>query len=652
MELNVLNQRYQLLEQLGAGGMATVYRAYDQLLDRPVAVKVLRPLYANDQSFRERFLSEARAAARLDHPNIVRIYDVGESEDQQPYIIMELVEGQDLKTLIQAQRPLPMPQALNLARQICSGVGYAHRTGIVHCDLKPENILVTPTGQAKVADFGIARVLQDGLRTTEKEVVVWGSPHYLSPEQAAGETPVPASDVYSIGVIMYEMLTGVPPFHSEDPTELLTKHLRETPAPLTSLNPRIPPQIEWMILKVLAKESAHRYRNAEQFGLALTAYVQQGSEMTAPQNTLTPPPPPHIDATVAITPPPYSAPSVTPMKGAALSQEPENNSPDWFLGVLLVVAFVAVVGLIPLYMSAWRLYQTAPPMPGPTLEVTETVLPTEPGAIVTVPSLLGLTAPDAQRLIEGLGLRLTVLGEQESADATPGAIIVQQPNAGTRVSDNTEVQVVIAAGRSYVLPELIGYSLDGVRTGLETEGLLIVTEEIWSTEPAGRILGQLPPAGLEVRAGATVTLTISGGVEQPLPLQVNLNNQVMLEEAFIQRASFRAGSPLPLTLRWRCLQPLAPSYKVFVHLLSLNGQQLIAQRDVEPVSGLRPTNTWQPGELIIDPHQITIPNGTPAGTYQLRVGLYIPEGRLPVVDSGKTQVIEHSIFITNIEITP
>ncbi|HHE71458.1 MAG TPA: serine/threonine protein kinase, partial [Chloroflexi bacterium] len=224
MKPTILNDRYRLTELIGAGGMATVYHGEDLLLERPVAVKFLREPYASDPEARQRFLHEARAAAKLDHPNVVHIYDVGVAAGGQPYIVMELVRGEDLKSLIRREAPLTVPHALALIRQVCAGVGEAHRAGIVHCDLKPQNILVNENGQVKVTDFGIARAARAEEEGDAHVEVVWGSPHYLSPEQARGEHPTPASDVYSIGIVLYEMLAGVPPFHDPDPAVLALKH--------------------------------------------------------------------------------------------------------------------------------------------------------------------------------------------------------------------------------------------------------------------------------------------------------------------------------------------------------------------------------------------------------------------------------------------
>ena len=649
MKPTILNQRYRLFDLVGAGGMATVYRGEDLLLERTVAIKFLREPYASDPIFRERFLGEARAAARLDHPGIVRIYDVGQDEGNHPYIVMEIVEGEDLKTLIRRNGPLPVAQALNLTRQISAGVGHAHRAGIVHCDLKPQNILVTQKGETKVADFGIARAFrrEDGT-AQQQDDVVWGSPHYISPEQVRGEHPTPASDVYSIGVIMYEMLTGVPPFHDPDPAVLAMKHLREEPVPLRSLNPRVPPGLEALVRRALAKNPADRFQNADQLAIAINAYMQQGESHTRPQDAIAPavidslrtPPPPTVAA--AISEPISHTQPVTVSEGL-----------DFMLWALIGVAAIAVIGLIPLWIFVYQNYTQ--PASIPTTHVA-TVTPTSAvaEAVVSVPNLTGLSAPDAQRLAEDLGLHVEVLGEQESTDARPGAILEQTPGPGNRVPVDTTISVVLAAGRPLTLQDVVGYNIndDNVRVqeGLEAEGLLIHVEKVWSTELEGLILEQDPAVGTLVRAGDTITLTVSGGTSLPIPLEVNLNNQIMLEDARVSQLHYRPGDSVAVTLRWRSIQSTDKSYKVFVHLLTPDMQTLIAQRDIEPMNGLRPTNTWTPGEIINDPHQVLLPENTPAGTYQIRVGLYDPAGRLSVVDPGQAQVLDDTIFITTFEV--
>jgi serine/threonine-protein kinase len=618
------------------------------LLERTVAVKFLREPFASDPAFRERFLGEARAAARLDHPNIVRIYDVGEDEGNHPYIVMEIVEGEDLKTSIRRDGPLSVSQALNLTHQICAGVGLAHRAGIVHCDLKPHNILVTYQGQAKVADFGIARAFHEEGRTSQEEPedVVWGSPHYIAPEQAMGKIPTPATDVYSIGVMLYEMLTGVPPFHDPDPTALALKHVQEEPVSLRSLNPRIPPGLEQLVRRALSKDPTARYHNADQLGMAIGAYMQQGAEYTQTQAAVS------VAHTDALLTPPAGAPGMEPESTQPVAVQ---GGPDFMLWALIGIAAIAVIGLIPLWIFVYQAYMAPVTVPiGSVTPPTATVA--VDGEIVSVPNLTGLSAPDAQRLVESLGLRLEILGERETIDAQPGAVIEQTPTPGNRVEADTIVSVVLAAGRALILQDVVGLNLNDpnvqVQAGLEADGLLVFIEPIWSTEPAGVILQQMPDAGTEVRAGNTITLTVSGGTNLPIPMQVNLNNQVMLEDARISQLVFRPGDTVGLTFRWQALQTIPSSYKVFIHVLTLDFGTAVAQRDIEPMNGLRPTNSWAPGEIISDPHQLQLPQNTPAGTYQIRAGLYVPEGRMPVVDAGQTQVTDNTIFITTIQVGP
>ncbi len=241
--------------------MAVIYKAQDLALGRTVAIKVLRPSLTGDPSFLARFRQEARNVANLQHPNIVTLYDVGQDGNTY-YMVMEYIEGQDLKRLIRASAPFTVDRALNLAIQICAGIGYAHRAGLVHADVKPQNVLVTADDNVKVTDFGIAQALSL-TQPEEKQSVVWGSPHYFAPEQASGETPTPASDVYAIGIVMFEMLTGKLPYNGADQQELALAHIREQVPHVVDLNPSIPVHLDRIIYKVMAKEPASRYRTAD-----------------------------------------------------------------------------------------------------------------------------------------------------------------------------------------------------------------------------------------------------------------------------------------------------------------------------------------------------------------------------------------------------
>ncbi|MEK6221108.1 MAG: protein kinase [Chloroflexota bacterium] len=266
-EKSLLKERYQLEEIIGQGGMAVVYRGRDRMLERNVAVKILKDNYARDNTFRERFRQEAKAAANLSHPNIVTVYDFGMA-DEQLFIVMEFVPGKDLSTIIKDRGRLELRRAMKLAIKACKGVGYAHRAGLVHCDIKPHNFMVTEDHQLKVMDFGIARLLST-IHPDEESDIVWGSPQYFSPEQAVGQAPSPASDVYSLGVVIYQMITGQPPFIGKSAQELARLHRQAQPIAPREINPFIPEELNEVVLKVLSKEPAARYRTADQLGRVL-----------------------------------------------------------------------------------------------------------------------------------------------------------------------------------------------------------------------------------------------------------------------------------------------------------------------------------------------------------------------------------------------
>ena len=280
----ILNGRYRLLERAGSGGMATVYKAQDLMLRRLVAVKLLHESLTDNEEFLQRFQREAHAAANLSHPNIVTVHDIGQ-DGHRHYIVMEFISGRTLKSVIRdyVQRegaPLQVARSLALATQICAGIGYAHRAGLVHCDVKPQNVLVTRDDRVKVADFGIARAMSQSSMHTAS--LLWGTPHYFAPEQATGEPATPASDVYAIGIIIFEMLSGQLPFEADTLPALALMHLHDPPPLITKLNPAVPVQLEQIINKVLSKEPAGRYRTAGQLERILRSYSESSQQDTGP----------------------------------------------------------------------------------------------------------------------------------------------------------------------------------------------------------------------------------------------------------------------------------------------------------------------------------------------------------------------------------
>jgi serine/threonine-protein kinase len=336
----LLNKRYQLLQQIGSGGMAEVFRARDAMLERYVAIKVLRPDYTGNDAFQERFRQEARAAANLSHPNIVTVHDFGLDQGRL-FIVMEHVPGSDLKSLLRERGRFTIEETIPLLVQACAGIGYAHRAGLVHCDVKPHNMLVTPDKRLKVTDFGIARALAT-IHPEERSEVVWGSPQYFSPEQAAGEPPSPASDVYSLGIVLYETLTGSLPFIAATPEELGRMHLEARPQAIHEYLPEIPESLEQIVAKVLSKEPSARYRTADQLGRVLMKFGTQRE--TPPSLALTP----EVSST-------YHEESETEYEADAEAMVTPFEV-DWLSVVLGLLALIAVGGLIPFWMWVYFVY--------------------------------------------------------------------------------------------------------------------------------------------------------------------------------------------------------------------------------------------------------------------------------------------------------
>jgi serine/threonine-protein kinase len=636
----VLNNRYRLLAQVASGGMAVVYKAHDLTLNRIVAVKILRESFAEDPNFRARFQSEAQAAANLAHPNIVTVYDFGQ-DGTRSYIVMEYVEGRDLKNVIRTEAPLPIDRAIDLMVQACAALGYAHRAGLVHCDVKPQNLIVTPDGRLKVTDFGIARAISQSM--PQNVETVWGTPHYFSPEQAAGEPPTPASDVYSLGVVMYEMLSGRLPFDADNHTDLAMQHLRDEPPPLTMINPAVPIQIEQVINRVMAKEPAARFRTAEQFGRMLMEYRRMADQSTGLQSAV---PIAQADSTTVGT----------------IARPTESAAPigtDWLAWILGTLAVIAVIGLIPLLVLVVRAYSQplpsiqslSPLQPNPTVNIDSTLAPF--AEQVLVPKLIGLTEKDARQLATTNGLQITIGTGRYDAQIPTGSVVAQDPPQGKRVLRNSSIEISLSQGPQVSpMVNVLNFIYEEVEAGLKTYGWDIRIVEEYSQEPYHKILKQEPPAGLPLAAGQPLTLTVSGGTT--VTLQVNLADQIWLDAANVPNDQVQRGGLINLTLLWRGQRKINTPYTVFVHLIDPNGH-LVQQIDTEPGAGTAPTPSWTPGITVTDRYALEVPANIPPGVYQLRAGMYPtgqPLNRVPVVDPGKTTVDSNSILIKPITILP
>lgn len=355
-EKHLLNNRYLLEELLGSGGMAVVYQAHDLLLERRVAVKILRQKYSVDPDFRESFRQEALAAAKLSHPNIVTVHDFGLDGDNL-FIVMEYVQGTDLKNLLKQRGQFSIEETLDLMVQACAGVGYAHRAGLVHCDIKPQNMLITHDWRLKVTDFGIARALAS-IKPDEKAAVVWGSPHYFSPEQASGLAPSPASDVYSLGIVMYEMLTGVLPFLGSSAAELARLHRETLPTAPRQLNPNVSPELELVLLKILSKEPSVRYRTADQLGRVLTT-LRETSSGKPDAVSVFPSGEEKLLANTSAFPESFQ-PERIPPRSAPSRKRSDPLDIDWVTVGLALLALIAVGGLVPFFL--WVYFVFNPPI--------------------------------------------------------------------------------------------------------------------------------------------------------------------------------------------------------------------------------------------------------------------------------------------------
>ena len=486
-----LGGRYELGGLLGRGGMADVRVGRDLRLGRTVAVKQLRSDLASDPTFQERFRREAQSAASLNHPSIVAVYDTGEGLDKDghvaPYIVMEYVEGQTLRDVMRDGRKLLPERALDITADVLSALDYSHRSGIVHRDIKPANVMLTPAGQVKVMDFGIARAIADASSAMTQTAAVIGTAQYLSPEQARGETVDARSDIYSTGCLLYELLTGRPPFVGDSPVSVAYQHVREEARPPSSLNPDVSSNIDAIVAKSLAKRTDDRYQSAADMRKDIDRLIA-GHDIEAPTAATQAIPAATTTLPAAVLPPPSD-----PVGGGGNHVDEDKNGGNgkWWLWGL--VALLLIGGAV------WAAVQM-------TKE--------DPPVMVQVPSVIGKTQGDAERALTNKGFVVGKISQEASADVKADLVSRQTPDGGESAEKGTTVDLTISTGPETVtMPSVQNLQYDVAKDRLEGDpyNFKVTKKEVDDSAPKGQVLNTTPLAGEQVQVGDKVTLYVSKG---------------------------------------------------------------------------------------------------------------------------------------------
>lgn len=522
LEGKILGNRYEIIEKIGNGGMATVYKSKDRVLNRYVAVKILRDEFTTDEEFIKRFRIEAQSAASLTHPNIVSIFDVG-NEGNLYYIVMELIKGKTLKEIITEENgPLPWKWSLNVVTQIASALETAHKNNIVHRDIKPHNIIITEDGIAKVTDFGIAKAVSNSTITAFGTTI--GSVHYFSPEHARGGFTDAKSDLYSLGVVMYEMLTGKVPFDADTPVSVALKHMQEKPVEPKELNENIPQVVNDIIMKAMQKDINLRYQSATEMVKDLNTALKNPDENFV-----------HIGNNVGAATQRISTQEIAEAERRAneknnKGKEKKSNKFLEFIKKHKVAS--AILGAILLFFIAF----------GATMGIVEIANPNE----VQIPDLVNKTEEEAEQILKDLKLKLVVKSEEYDENIEKGKIISQDPTykENYKIKEHSEISVIISKGTEKVdVPNVVGKTKEEAEKELKDAGLVPeIIEENDEKVEAGIVLSQDPEDGENVNKGSKVKLVVSKGsaiVKVEVPSLVGKNEQEA--KALLAEAGLKAN---------------------------------------------------------------------------------------------------------------
>jgi beta-lactam-binding protein with PASTA domain/predicted Ser/Thr protein kinase len=514
----LLSDRYELGEVLGYGGMSEVHRGLDTRLGRDVAIKVLRADLARDPQFQMRFRREAQNSAALNHPAIVSVYDTGEVAGEMgplPYIVMEYVDGQTLREIVKTTGPMTQQKVLEVMADVCAALDFSHRHQIIHRDVKPANIMITRGGAVKVMDFGIARALGEGQNVTQTAAVI-GTAQYLSPEQAKGEAVDARSDVYAAGCVLYELLTGEPPFTGDTPVAVAYQHVREDPKPPSDVNPQIPPALDAVILKALSKNPANRYQSAAELRADLVR-VRNGQAPMAPSVMS------EDERTAMLAP----APTAATRRTNGRHGPPTGSGPVTEYGyydeaprrtgrvVLVTVAVAVALGIV-----GFVVYVLLSP-------------PAAPKTVAVPANLTGATEQEARNAISQAGLRIGQVTQVESTVDQTFKIVSSDPAPGSQVAERTTVNLSVGKGPAEVtVPKLAGEDANKVGDELTAVGLVLGTttpQETADSTKIGKVIKTDPEPGVKVEGGSKVDVVV--GTKQTSVTVPDLKGQKDLQAA-------------------------------------------------------------------------------------------------------------------------